>query len=117
MVRTPILGHRRQHFDQAIVLTHDAAKTPELTTALKAMLRVCADLSRVDAEPADGRIARWTQRLQPWSEQVRQFRSEGFYERFPAKGQVERTSRIHKELARVCDIETGRPKAAKQAAS
>jgi hypothetical protein len=30
----------------------------------------------------------------------RDFRNEGFYERFPAKGQVERVARIHKELAR-----------------
>lgn len=85
---------------------------------LKAMLRVCADLARADETPAEGRVARWTRRLEPWTEQVRQFRSEGFYERFPAKGQVERTSRIHRELARIADIETGRPKSdAKRAAS
>ena len=47
-------------------------------------------------------MIRW--RLTPWAEQRRSFRSEGFYERFPAKGQVERVARIHRELARVADI-------------
>lgn len=71
---------------------------------LKALLRVCADLSAKDAEPADGRVARWTERLAPWTEQARVFKNEGFYERFPAKGQVERVGRIHRELARVAGI-------------
>lgn len=67
---------------------------------LKAMLRVCADLASADAEPAEGRLDRWRTRLAPWSEQIREFRNEGFYERFPAKGQVERVARIHRDLAR-----------------
>ncbi len=72
---------------------------------LKAMIRVCADLARVDANPADGRVQRWEQRLSPWSEQQRSFKSEGFYERFPAKGEVERVARIHRDLARAANIE------------
>ena len=71
---------------------------------LKAMLRVCFDLCREDAEPAEGRQKRWERRLAPWAEQRRNFRAEGFYERFPAKGQVERVSRIHRELARYAGI-------------
>ena len=71
---------------------------------LKAMIRVCADLAAQDAEPAEGRGARWLERLSPWSEQARAFRAEGFYERFPAKGQVERVSRIHRELGRAAGI-------------
>jgi len=71
---------------------------------LKAMLRVCADLAANDAEPADGRIERWRQRLAPWSEQAREYRNEGFYERFPAKGQVERVARIHRDLAKAAGI-------------
>jgi DGQHR domain-containing protein len=71
---------------------------------LKAMLRVCADLAAVDTEPAEGRVERWRQRLSPWTEQAREFRKEGFYERFPAKGQVERVSRIHRELSRWAGI-------------
>ena len=71
---------------------------------LKAMLRVCADLSAQDAEPADDRLVRWSQKLAPWTERVRDFRNEGFYERFPAKGQIERVARIHRELDREAGI-------------
>jgi DGQHR domain-containing protein len=77
---------------------------------IKAMIRVCADLSRADAEPVDGRQKRWERRLAPWGEQLRQFRTEGFYERFPAKGQVERVARVHRELARAIGIEPRRSK-------
>jgi DGQHR domain-containing protein len=72
---------------------------------LKAMLRVCADLAAPDAEPEDNRVNRWSERLKPWTEQMRTFRNEGFYERFPAKGQVERVGRIHRELARFAGIQ------------
>jgi DGQHR domain-containing protein len=73
---------------------------------LKAMLRVCADLSAQDDGPAENRIERWQAKLTPWTEQLRNFRNEGFYERFPAKGQVERVARIHRELARAAGIPT-----------
>lgn len=72
---------------------------------LKAMIRVCADLARADGEPVDGRVKRWEERLSVWSEQQKSFRVEGFYERFPAKGEVERVARIHRDLARVAGIE------------
>ena len=67
---------------------------------LKALLRVCADLAAKDAEPVEGRVERWRERLSPWREKVRDFRRDGFYERFAAKGQVERVGKIHRELAR-----------------
>ena len=73
---------------------------------IKAMVRVCADLAREDGDNESGRVARWEQRLAPWSEMARQFRDEGFYERFPAKGEVARVARIHKDLARAAGIET-----------
>ena len=60
------------------------------SVTLKAMIRVCAVLAATDAEPEDGRVARWAERLSPWADMMRDFRAEGFYERFPAKGQVER---------------------------
>jgi len=72
---------------------------------LKALLRVCADLAAVDADPKDDRVKRWARRLAPWSDLTKAFRIEGFYERFPAKGQVERVARIHRELARSANIE------------
>ena len=71
---------------------------------LKAMIRVCADLTAQDAEPEEDRVARWRGRLAPWTEQVRSFRNEGFYERFPAKGQVERVTLIYRELARCAGV-------------
>ena len=72
---------------------------------LKALLRVCADLAAEDAEAKDDRVKRWARRLAPWSELARQFRVDGFYERFPAKGQVERVARIHRDLARAVGIQ------------
>jgi DGQHR domain-containing protein len=73
---------------------------------LKAMIRVCADLSAQDAEPEEDRVNRWAQRLSPWGDEVREFRNEGFYERFPAKGQIERVVRIHRDLARSTRIQS-----------
>ena len=72
---------------------------------LKAMLRVCADLAGADPEEGDDRVKRWARKLAPWSDLAKAFRQEGFYERFPAKGQVERVARIRRELARAANIE------------
>jgi len=83
---------------------------------LKALLRVCADLAKEDAEPADGRVKRWEKRLSPWTEQMRAFRNEGFYERFPAKGQVERVARVYRELGKLAEIEPKRGKNLDEAA-
>ncbi len=71
---------------------------------IKAMLRVCADLAAADPDP-DDRVKRWARKLSPWTDLAKAFRQEGFYERFPAKGQIERVARIHKELARAANIE------------
>jgi DGQHR domain-containing protein len=72
---------------------------------IKAMIRVCAGLASQDAEPAEGRSERWREKLSPWSERSRDFRREGFYERFPAKGQIERVAKVHRELARAVGIQ------------
>ena len=72
---------------------------------LKAMIRVCADLATQDAEPEAGRIERWRDRLAPWTDQARAYRGDGFYERFPAKGQIERVARLHRELARAAGVQ------------
>jgi DGQHR domain-containing protein len=71
---------------------------------LKAMIRVCADLAAADKDFEGDRVHHWRQRLVPWSEQARMFRNEGFYERFAAKGQVERVARIHRELNKLAGI-------------
>ncbi len=75
---------------------------------IKAMIRVAADRARVDGDKEEGRLARWEERLTPWTEMIKQFRDEGFYERFPARGEVERVARIHRELARAAKIEVGK---------
>ncbi|MCC6209578.1 MAG: DGQHR domain-containing protein [Burkholderiales bacterium] len=72
---------------------------------IKAMIRVCADLAREDDGPESGRLERWEKRLAPWSDMGRMFKDEGFYERFPAKGEVERVARIHRDLAKAAGIE------------
>jgi len=40
----------------------------------------------------------FTERLRPWAGLIKEFRAEGFYERFPAKGQVERVRKIESRL-------------------
>jgi hypothetical protein len=73
---------------------------------IKAMLRVLPNLLHGEPGVADeDRVKRWEDRLAGWKDLQRSFRNEGFYERFPAKGQVERVSRICRELRRVAQIE------------
>jgi len=74
------------------------------SVTLKAMIRACAVLAAGDAEPEEGRQARWAELLAPWAELKRDFRADGFYQRFPAKGQVERVARVQRELSRAAGI-------------
>ena len=74
------------------------------SVTLKAMIRVCAVLAATDTEPEDDRLKRWQARLAPWAELKRSFRSDGFYERYPAKGQVERVTKVQRELMRAAGI-------------
>ena len=75
---------------------------------IKSLIRVCADLAREDDASESERLARWSARLAPWAEMGKMFKEEGFYERFPAKGEVERVARIHRELARAAGIEVSK---------
>ncbi len=53
---------------------------------------------------------------QVWAgEAAQKSRAEGFYERFPAKGQVERVRRIHLELTRALGLAAPEPEEADQA--
>jgi len=70
---------------------------------LKALVRVCADLHRADGK-SDERVHRWTHKLRRLKELEPEFRSEGFYERFPAKGQIERVARIHRRIDQLLGI-------------
>jgi hypothetical protein len=69
---------------------------------LKALIRVLDDLI-VDRKL----MGQWEQEkspkpfadtLKPWAGLTKEFRADGFYERFPAKGQLERVRRIHTRL-------------------
>ena len=70
---------------------------------LKALLRVFGDLVRnrklVQAWEERRDPSAFVGAMRPWAELTREFRAEGFYERFPAKGQVERVRRIHLRLS------------------
>jgi hypothetical protein len=70
---------------------------------LKALLRVLGDFIRsrkVVQEWEETRTAKpFRDALRSWAGLAREFRAEGFYERFPAKGQVERVRRIHTRLS------------------
>jgi DGQHR domain-containing protein len=70
---------------------------------LKALIRVAGDLAeRLDGDvPVGAELAALIEkRVAPWRNLERDFRREGFYERFPARGQVERVDKIRKRLAR-----------------
>jgi DGQHR domain-containing protein len=70
---------------------------------LKALLRVFGELIRnrrlVQAWEEKRDATAFVRAMRPWAELSREFRAEGFYERFPAKGQVERVRRIHLRLS------------------
>jgi hypothetical protein len=40
----------------------------------------------------------FTEFLKPWASIGKEFRAEGFYERFPAKGQLERVRKVQQRL-------------------
>lgn len=74
---------------------------------LEALIRLCGDTAVAlgDDPPAGPDLQRrLEQRFRPWTEMAREFRREGFYERFPAKGQVERVERIRKHLGRAARL-------------
>jgi len=75
--------------------------------ALKGLVRVAGDIGaawRRDL-PAGRELAPVLERrLAAWSDLQREFRREGFYERFPARGQVERVEKIRRRLGRAVGV-------------
>jgi len=69
---------------------------------LKALFRVFGDLIRdrklIETWEDEKSPRVFTPVVKPWAGLSREFRAEGFYERFAAKGQVERVRRIHTKL-------------------
>lgn len=72
---------------------------------IKALIRVAALLAEKDERPEEGRYERWLKTLTPLRAMLPEFRAEGFYERFPARGQVERVSRLSREILKVLKLE------------
>jgi hypothetical protein len=72
------------------------------------MLRVAGDVAaHVDATIAPGPelVKLLEARFKPVGELASEFRREGFYERFPARGQLERIDIIRKRIARQARFE------------
>src|SRR5262249_55018018 len=74
------------------------------SVTLKALIRVLADLAL-----NEDLIEKWRENqtprvfeklIAPWANLKDEFRNEGFYERFPAKGQIERVRVIEQRLLR-----------------
>ncbi len=75
---------------------------------LKALIRVLGEIMKqkkpMDAWADQGTPA-FAKLTKPWADEAQKFRAEGFYERFAAKGQLERVRRIHLELTRALGLE------------
>jgi len=74
------------------------------SVTIKALVRVLGDLLADEEVRKDWRENQspdiFEKRIKGWKDMAPDFRKDGFYERFAAKGQVERVRVIHKELAR-----------------
>jgi DGQHR domain-containing protein len=72
---------------------------------LKALVRVAGDAAAAGERGVEGlEVGEEVQkaleaRFRAWTELARDFRREGFYERFPARGQVERVDKIRRRLS------------------
>jgi DGQHR domain-containing protein len=74
---------------------------------LKAFVRVAGDVAaksaslRLEPSASGGAVeAALAKRFENWSSLASEFRRDGFYERFPARGQVERVEKIRDRLRR-----------------
>jgi DGQHR domain-containing protein len=69
---------------------------------LKALMRVLDDVIIDRKLISDWEAVRshkpFAELLKPWAALGKEFRADGFYERFPAKGQLERVRRVHQRL-------------------
>jgi DGQHR domain-containing protein len=101
VAREQLFEPMRDFFDAASFVLESSWESERYmvtrAVTLKALVRVCADLHRADPDP-DERTRRWATKLRRLKEIEPEFRVEGFYERFPAKGQIERVVRIHRRI-------------------
>ena len=70
--------------------------------SLKALIRVLDDLivdrKLISAWEEQRSHQPFAELVKPWATLIKDFRADGFYERFPAKGQLERVRKIHQRL-------------------
>ncbi len=75
---------------------------------IKALVRVGGDAARAwlgkGLEPGEAAEPFLTEQFRPWQDAVPSYRREGFYERFPARGQVERVEKIRQHLGRLAGL-------------
>ncbi len=75
---------------------------------LKALLRLCENVvngaERLGVAPGMDLAAPLSGAFAPWRDLAREFRREGFYERFPAQGQAQRVEKVRARLARDAGI-------------
>jgi hypothetical protein len=80
---------------------------------LMALLRVLGDYLKGPRGPrtfeAGERQRAFESLLEPWRTMVPEFREEGFYERFAARGQVERVGIIQRALANAIGVTARAP--------
>lgn len=75
---------------------------------IEALVRVAGDAAakvNADLNPGPDLQKELDKRFSVWSNLVPDFRREGFYERFPARGQTERVDKIRKRLTRDARID------------
>jgi DGQHR domain-containing protein len=72
---------------------------------LRALIRVCGDLSAQDAEPEAGRAARWRKILSPWAGRGNEFRKQGFFKRLGANGMNASVAKLHRQLAQEAGLD------------
>jgi len=76
---------------------------------LKALARLAIDVAargeELGLEPGADPAPTLAERFAPWTELVGEFQREGFYERFPARGQAERVEKIRARLRSAAGVE------------
>lgn len=72
---------------------------------IKALIRVCADMSSQDADPEEGRVKRWREKMSPWTAHGHDFRKQGFFKRLGTTGQRTSVAKLHRQLAREAGLD------------
>lgn len=82
-------------------------------TVLQAVLRLTLPLVASEPQARAERAEQWAARLRPAAALLPELRRDGFYERFPAKGPVERVGVVCHRLAAACGLALREPERAR----